>query len=223
MLMEDYNSTTIFWNNVFQKIAPSKYENADLGQEDLNEASKWLSNGTDSLIDYGCGSGAFLFDCALKGTKHHIGIDISTAAIILAKKRAKLFEMGNFDFIEGSFECLNQIEENTMDGAILSNIIDNMIPKDSELVLRNIHRTVHPGGKILFKVNPVLTEEQIKKFNIKDLGNDLLLETTGLYLWNLETEKWCSILEQYFDIYLKKDIYYKQHGQYNRLFLLINK
>lgn len=223
MLMEDYNSTKIFWDSIFEKVTPSKYEKADLGQEDLNEASKWLSNGTDSLIDYGCGSGAFLFDCALRGTKRHIGIDISSEAIILAKERAKLFEMENFEFIQGGLECLNQIEENTMDGAILSNIVDNMIPKDSELVLGNIHRIVHAGGKILLKINPVLNEEQILKWGIKDLGNDLLLETTGLYLWNLETEKWCSLLEEYFDIYLKKDIYYKQHEQYNRLFLLINR
>ncbi len=61
------------------------------------------------------------------------------------------------------------------------------------------------------------------KWAITHLDNDLLLETTGLYLWNLETEKWCSILEKYFHIYLKKDIYYSEHEQYNRLFLLVNK
>ncbi len=32
------------------------------------------------------------------------------------------------------------MEENIMDGAILSNIVDNMIPKDAELVLSNIHK-----------------------------------------------------------------------------------
>ncbi|WP_278245234.1 GNAT family N-acetyltransferase [Clostridium sulfidigenes] len=52
---------------------------------------------------------------------------------------------------------------------------------------------------------------------------DNFYEPTGLYLWNLETEKWVSILEKYFHIYLKKDIYYNQHEQYNRLFLLVNK
>ncbi len=221
--MENYNSTKIFWDNIFKAVIPNKYENADLGQEDLNEALKWLSRGTNSIVDYGCGSGAFLFHCALCGTKHHVGIDISTEAITLAKERARYFERDNFEFIQGGLECLNEMEENVMEGAILSNIVDNMIPKDAELVLSNIHRIVHKGGKILFKVNPILNEEQIKEWGIKDLGNDLLLETTGLYLWNLETEKWCSILEKYFHIYLKKDIYYNQHEQYNRLFLLINK
>lgn len=66
MIMEDYNGAKIFWNNIFNNIKPDKYEKTDLGQEDLNEASKWLSDGTDSIIDFGCGSGTFLFDSALR-------------------------------------------------------------------------------------------------------------------------------------------------------------
>ncbi|HBA02761.1 MAG TPA: hypothetical protein DCW51_01635 [Clostridium sp.] len=50
--MENYNSTKIFWDNVFKAVIPNKYENADLGQEDLNEALKWLSSGTNSIVDY---------------------------------------------------------------------------------------------------------------------------------------------------------------------------
>lgn len=52
--MENYNNTKMFWDNVFKAVIPNKYENADLGQEDLNEASKWLicigSSGWKSLI-----------------------------------------------------------------------------------------------------------------------------------------------------------------------------
>ncbi|GAA0774782.1 hypothetical protein GCM10008908_25230 [Clostridium subterminale] len=44
----------MFWDNVFKAVIPNKYENADLGQEDLNEALKWLicigSSGWKSLI-----------------------------------------------------------------------------------------------------------------------------------------------------------------------------
>lgn len=223
MIMEDYNGAKIFWNNIFNNIKPDKYEKTDLGQEDLNEASKWLSDGTDSIIDFGCGSGTFLFDSALRGTRHHIGIDISMDAIALAKEREKLFETGNFEFIQGGLECLNQINDNTMDGAILSNIVDNMTPQDAELILNNIHRIVHVNGKILFKVNPFLSKEQIREWGIKELGDNLLLDGSGMYLYNLKTDKWCSILKKYFSIYLKKDIYFKQHEQYNRLFLLINR
>lgn len=221
--MEDYKAMRSFWNDLFKKIPPSKYEKLDLGQEDLNKASTWLTSGTKSILDYGCGSGTFLFDCALKGTKYNIGVDISAEAIKLAKERAKFLKTKEFEFIEGGLEYLNKIKNNSIDGVILSNIVDNLIPKDGESVLFNIHRIVHAGGKILVKVNQFLTKEQIKEYKFKDLGNDLFLDTEGLYIWNLDTEKWCKLLNKYFDIYIKKDIYYEEYGQYNRLFLLINK
>lgn len=218
-----YHSTKNFWNNIFEGMSPAKYELADLGQQDLNEAAEWFQAGTESVLDFGCGSGTYLFDCALRGTKRHIGIDVSEAAIALARERAKLFGCGSFEFIQGSSDNLKAISDNSIDGAVLSNIVDNLLPEDAMTVLDNIHRILRPGGKIIFKVNPYLTEQQIAMWDIEKLENSLLHEKTGLYLWNLDTDKWCSILERYFDIYFTKNIYFEQHQQFNRLFLLINR
>lgn len=221
--MGDYDNVQIFWDRIFSKGNVKIYENVDLGQKDLNEAVKWLCAGVESIIDYGCGNGAFLFNCALCEVQHLVGIDISSEGIKLAREIRKFHEKGDFDFHKGSIDILSSMRSHTMDGAILSNIVDNLIPKEADLVLQHIHRIVRINGKIIFKVNPKLTKEQIIEWDIKDLGNDLLLEPTGLYLLNKTTEEWINILGQYFEIYSMKDIYYEQHDQYNRLFLLINK
>ncbi len=44
----------------------------------------------------------------------------------------------------------------------------------------------------------------------------------GLFLWNQTTEEWTKLLKSYFSIVKYKDIYYPEHEQYNRLFLLCN-
>jgi len=42
----------------------------------------------------------------------------------------------------------------------------------------------------------------------------------GLLLWNNTTEAWRKILERYFRIERYEEIYYPEHEQTNRLFLV---
>lgn len=100
-------------------------------------------------------------------------------------------------------------------------IIDNLIPADAIKVLQELKRILKPQGKILIKVNPLLTEDQIKEWNIKVIEGNFLDD--GLFLWNQTTEEWQSLFENYFNIQSYKDIYYPEHDQYNRLFLMYNK
>lgn len=56
--------------------------------------------------------------------------------INFAKKRSELMKMGQYSFYVGSIDKLKEIEDESIDGIILSNIIDNMYPED-ELTLWN--------------------------------------------------------------------------------------
>ncbi|MEL7604307.1 MAG: class I SAM-dependent methyltransferase, partial [Bacillota bacterium] len=96
----------------------------DTGIPAVDESLDWLCRGSRSVIDFGCGSGAMLFLCALRGTKNHFGIDPSPAVIRLARENAVQMKRGRYRFIEGGFERLGDIKDASADAAILCNIVD---------------------------------------------------------------------------------------------------
>lgn len=115
---------------------------------------------------------------------------------------------------------MGNIPDTSVDGAILSNILDNLIPSDAVKTLAEIKRVVKPGGKILVKLNPYITDEQIKEWNIKIIEGNFLDD--GLFLWNRTTDEWKELFKKYYRIISCKEIYYPEYEQYNRLFLLCN-
>lgn len=97
-----------------------------------------------------------------------------------------------------------------------------MFLEDAVKVLAEIKRILRTGGKILLKLNPYLTYEKIKEWNIKIIDIDKNMLDDGLYLWNQTAEEWRGLLENYFSVVEYKEIYYPEYDQYNRLFLLCN-
>lgn len=207
------------WDEVFSSEQPGIPGSRDTGIPAVDEALDWLCEGTRSVIDFGCGNGAMLFLCALRGTKRHIGIDLSPAAIQLARSSAALMKQGKYQFIEAGSEALGKIRRASVNAAILSNIVDNLAPDDAQGVLAQIRRIVRPGGKVLVKLNPYLSPAEIRSWNIRVVADDLLDD--GLMLWNLPTEKWAALLRQHFIIEGCTEAYYPEHEQLNRLFTLL--
>lgn len=218
-----YQQTKSYWNKVFENENITKTNDITTHNHDLDLALDWLTANISSIIDFGCGNGSLLIKCMMRGTSFHYGIDLSEKAIDQAKRRIPDEKINQFCFEVGGVESLKNIKSKSFDGAILSNIVDNVIIEDALTILNEINRIVKEEGKIFFKINSYLTKELIKEWNIKELESGLLLEDTGLYLYNLTTESWIDILKQTFNFHLIKDLYYKQFQMYNRLFLLINK
>ena len=108
-------------------------------------------------------------------------------------------------------EELETIADEAFDGVVLSNIIDNLIPQDAIKVLTEVKRILKIDGKVLVKLNPFLTDNQINEWNIKIIENNFLDD--GLYLWNQSTEEWIRLLENYFRILECKEIYYPEFDQ----------
>jgi hypothetical protein len=52
--------------------------------------------------------------------------------------------------------------------------LDNLYPEDAETLLRECARLLKPGGKALIKLNPYLTKQQIKDWEIKVIEGSLL-------------------------------------------------
>lgn len=216
-----YEKCRAIWDGIFAKETVGVPVCKDTGNAELDAGLDWLSDGTSSVLDFGCGNGSMLFFCALRGTKRHLGVDISQEGVDLANRRAESMGRGEYDFRQGGVDALETLEDSLFDGAILSNIIDNLIPKDAQLLYKQVKRVLKPQGKLLVKLNPFLTEEQIKEWEIKVIEGNLLDD--GLLLWNRRTEDWSEMFAEDFAVVQYRDIYYEKHQQYNRMFLMVKK
>lgn len=208
-------------NEIYKSITNiSVPTSKNLGNEQLTMGIDWLCDGSYSILDFGCGTGSMLFSCALRGVKILKGIDLSDEAIKLCNNRAKLMEFGNYKFIHGSVSKLEEINSNSIDGVILSNTIDNITPSDAVELLKQVKRILKASGKVFVKLNPYITEKQIEEWNIKVIEGNLLDD--GLMLWNQTTDEWRILLSKYFTECEYIDVYYPEHEQYNRMFLMVN-
>ncbi len=207
-------------NEIYSSIkdifAPSS---KSMRNEALDNGFDWLCEVTDKVLDFGCGTGSMLFSCALRGVNYLTGIDLSDEAIKLCNKRAELMSCGKYEFIHGSVEVLNRFDDDSMDAVILSNVIDNIKPNDAVKLLEEVKRILKENGKILIKLNPHISNEQIIDWNIKVIEGNLLDD--GLMLWNQTTDEWRALLNKYFKECEYIDVYFPEHEQYNRMFLMI--
>lgn len=217
----EYAKCIGFWNEVFAREVPVFPKAAKKGIEEFDAGIAWLADGSESVVDFGCGNGTLLFICRNLGTKTHIGIDLSEQAIKSAVERSRAVQNENFSFINGGTEQLKNIADNSVDAAILSNILDNLYPDDAVFALDEIHRLLKRGGKLLVKLNPFLSEKQIKEWNIKTIDGNLLDD--GLLLWNNTDAEWERLFKEKFSTVAKKEIYYKEAEQTNRMYLLLKK
>ncbi len=217
----EYAKCIGFWNEVFAREVPVFPKAAKTGIEEFDAGIAWLADGSESVVDFGCGNGTLLFICRNLGTKAHIGIDLSEQAIKSAVERSRAVQNENFSFINGGTEQLKRIADNSVDAAILSNILDNLYPDDAVSALDEIHRLLKIGGKLLVKLNPFLSEKQIKEWNIKTIEGNLLDD--GLLLWNNTDAEWERLFKEKFSTVAKKEIYYKEAEQINRMYLLLKK
>ena len=215
---ERYAVCRAFWNEVFEQEEAALPTERSTGNAAFDRALAWVCSGTERMLDFGCGSGTLLFYCALYGTREHTGIDLSPVAIAQAKKRAEKAATGRFLFLEGGAEALSSLPDHSADGALLSNILDNLYPDDALLLLKELRRLLRPGGRLLVKLNPHLSAQEIARWNIRVIEGDLLDD--GLLLWNNTTDVWKALLGEFFIVRHYEEIFYPEHEQIKRLFLL---
>ncbi len=144
-----------------------------------------------------------------------MGIDLSREAVALARWAGE--DLPQCQFLWGSVEKLMELPDTSFDGIVLSNILDNLKPTDSRAVLQETIRLLQPEGKVLIKLNPYLTREQIEAWGVRTIEGDLLDD--GLLLWNRTTEAWQEELQRDFRTVRFEDVYFSEYDQHNRMFL----
>jgi len=104
---------------------------------------------------------------------------------------------------------------------LISNVLDNLYPEDAEKLLKESYRILKKGGKILIKLNPLLSKEVIEEYEIKIIEDNVLDD--GMILWNNNDKQWKEFIEKYFFIEEYSKIYYKEYETENRLYKAIKK
>ncbi|MBO3443710.1 class I SAM-dependent methyltransferase [Clostridium sp. CCUG 7971] len=206
-------------NEIYKNAKVNIPDNLSTGNIQLDRGINWISESSNTILDFGCGSGSIIFYCAMRGVSKLIGIDLSNEGIKLAKERANLMKYGTYKFILGSISEINQIKSESIDAVILSNIIDNLRPNDSIAVLEQVKRILKEGGKVLIKLNPYIEPEKFSDLKLKVIEDDVIDD--GMLLWNQTTDKWRILLTVYFK---EKDfihVYFDEYNMFNRMFFMI--
>lgn len=99
------------------------------------------------IVDFGCGSGANTVLLANRGA-HVVGVDISADLIALARRRLDVSgRSGGAEFVVGSAHDL-PFPDDSIDVVFGIAILHHL---DLELVSREVHRVLKPGGRAIFQ------------------------------------------------------------------------
>jgi SAM-dependent methyltransferase len=221
----DYEETIRFWDEVFSASTPASDVLEPLPYPELEHGLRWLCRGSRRVLDFGCGRGRLLFRCLGLGADEVLGIDISSRAIALAERiadRHRLSEKAGF--LVGSTTSLEDIGDQAYDAAILSNVLDNLVPSDARTVLAEMERIIGPGGKLLVKLNDHYPAAALQAGGgVEEIDDDFYRESSGIFLWNLSDEAADELLGARFDIERTARVEFKEHEQWNRLYFLRNR
>ncbi len=219
-MTDTYENTRQYWNRVFAGFNRPLPDILTTGVAELDESIRWLGSPGNTVLDFGFGSGLLLMIAAREYSGTYHGIELSEEACRVAKKLIHHAGIKNVTIEQGAINQLQDLPAESFDAVILSNVVDNMLPKDGITVLSQTHRILKPGGKVFFKVNDHVSDETARKHNFKCVQNDVYLEPSGLYLWNLDTVQWRLLLERWFALERELDVYIAPADQTNRLFLV---
>lgn len=219
---DGYQCTRKYWNEIFSNVSEYDVTSA-IEVPEIEAAINWITDGNETILDYGCGRGRMLFRCIANGVKKGYGIDISDKSIGFCTDIANKNNLnGKLNFILGSIESLESINENSVDGVILGNILDNLIPEDSLNLLNEVRRILKPKGKILLIMNPYLAKKDLKEFHFKEIQNEFYEDENGVFFWNLSDGRIEDIIMELFSVERSFSIYMGQQEVQRRVYFLRN-
>ena len=188
---------------------------------ELEEAMQWLAEAKGRLLDFGSGSGAILLRSLALGAEHGLGIELVEEGVALARRWAKANGLERrTSFQQGSIERLQELDAQSKDGAVLFNILDNLLPEDARCVLHEIARILKPGARLLIKLNQDRSREYFDSERFEEMSPDFYRADTGLYLWSLSDSMLSELIEEDFDLLRQRQVKLSDSGHYHRLFYL---
>lgn len=100
-----------------------------------------------TVLDIGCGSGPYAVECAIRGARQVLGIDLAPGMLQLARERAERLNLGKVcSFVEGAFPDAAPKEQ--FDHAIVMGVMDYIADKPA--FLRTLVRCTRVSAAISF-------------------------------------------------------------------------
>ena len=135
-MFSDISHTYDLMNNIFTFGQHKKWRKKIVKQEITQN---------DSVLDIGCGTGDFVFDCLPYSKNSIVGIDFAKSMVEIAYNKSDKFSQKT-NFLIGDALIL-PIQSNRFDVCSMSFVLRNI--SDVDVLLREVHRILKPGGKII--------------------------------------------------------------------------
>lgn len=223
--MKEYDSSTTLWNHVYEECKLTDLTGETLTVEPTFDAClKMFAERSQHVLDFGCGTGDILFQCADFGyLSYGLGLDRSEVGITYATQMANLNHYHNLDFVIGGTPYLSQIDDEAFDGIILSNVIDVIPKEDADQIMFHVRRILKKDGLVFLKLNPYVSNDQLDDYELTHLRDNLFVQDGILRLRRLTTSQWHKEFEHDFMIERYLEFPYPWQDGMNRLFLLQKK
>jgi arsenite methyltransferase len=206
--MQSYEPIRSYWDKIFAKT-PHSDPAAPVPVAEIEAGLAWVSGPGGSILDFGCGHGRLLLRCLALGAEQVTGIDLSGKAVEAAQMAAAQVPSWTqrVDFRQGGVEMLAVLSTGSYRGAILSNILDNLVPGDAGQVLDETGRLLIPGGRLLVRLNPHFDRSDFPASQgYVELEPDLYREPSGLLFWNLTDRSFEQLIGEYFQIFQRVEL-----------------
>jgi arsenite methyltransferase len=200
--MQSYEPIRSYWDEIFAKT-PHGDPAAPVPVAEIEAGLVWVSQPDASVLDFGCGHGRLLLRCLALDAVKVTGIDLSGKAVEAAQASAAQIPgwSQRADFRQGGVEALAALSAGSYTGAILSNILDNLLPADTRQVLAEMARLLAPSGRLLVRLNPHFDRSDFPTSQgYVELEPDLYREPSGLLFWNLSDRDFEGLIEGRFRI-----------------------
>lgn len=220
--MKEYDEQTKLWNDTFSTCKIVDLTGKELSVEPTFDVCLAIfASQCKKILDYGCGTGDVIFQCAEFGyTEHGIGIDLSQVGIDYANKMAKFNHFDQLEFSVGDITYLKHFEAETFDGIILSNVLDVMPKEVAVSTFRELTRVLKTGGLMFVKLNPYYDEKELEDIGYVKLKDNLYEEDGVLRLRECDTAAWKRAFEKHYEVIRYLEFPYPWQDGMNRLFLI---
>ena len=155
------NKSKEFWDRASKNYDKTEERFEYIHSKSRENTKKYL-NGSNIVLDYGCGTGTTSCEIANRVKEIH-AIDISSKMIEIAKRKAVASKVENINFSQTDIFD-KRYKKESFDVILAFNMLHTVI--DPQVVMRRIYELLKPEG-LFISVTPCLREKMAFLVNIQ--------------------------------------------------------